>query len=129
MDWSNPKPAPGPLALVQDFINTRNHLRGGDLLEDAEAAATWLAGRGLLGEGERIEEAERRLLITFREGLRSLLLARNGGAPPDLELLDNLAAPAALRAVRVRFGPDAPPQIREAKESRRSEWWLGSSQW
>jgi hypothetical protein len=55
MDWSSPKPAPGPLALVQDFINTRNYLRGGDLLEDAEATTAWLAGRGLLGEGERIE--------------------------------------------------------------------------
>jgi hypothetical protein len=81
MAWSSPKPAPGSLALVQDFINTRNYLRGGDLLENAEAEATWLAGRGLLGEGERIEEAERRLLITFREGVRTLLLARNGGPP------------------------------------------------
>src|SRR5918998_1209906 len=113
MDWSNPKPAPGPLALVQDFINTRNHLRGGDLLEDAEAATTWLAGRGLLGEGERIEEPERRLLITFREGLRTLLLARNGGPPPDLELLGNLAAPAALR---VRFGSDGRPAIEPGSE-------------
>jgi predicted RNA-binding Zn ribbon-like protein len=113
MDWSNPKPAPGPLALVQDFINTRNYLRGGDLLEDAEAASTWLAGRGLLGEGERIEEAERRLLITFREGLRTLLLARNGGPPPDLELLGTLAAPATLR---VRFGPDGRPAIEPGSE-------------
>ena len=118
MDRSSPKPAPGPLSLVQDFINTRNYLRGGDLLEDAEAATTWLAGRGLLGEGERIEEAERRLLITFREGLRSLLLARNGGAPPDLELLDNLAAPAALR---VRFGPDGRPAIEPGSEGDPAE--------
>ena len=118
MDWSSPKPAPGPLALVQDFINTRNYLRGGDLLEDAEATTTWLAGRGLLGEGERIEEAERRLLITFREGLRTLLLARNGGPPPDLELLDNLAAPAALR---VRFGPDGRPAIEPGGEGGPAE--------
>jgi predicted RNA-binding Zn ribbon-like protein len=108
MDWSNPKPAPGPVALVQDFINTRNYFRGGDLLEDAEAATTGLAGRKLLEEGERIEEAERRLLVTFREGLRTLLLAHNSGPPPDLELLDDLAAPAALR---VRFGPDGRPTI------------------
>jgi predicted RNA-binding Zn ribbon-like protein len=113
MDWSSPKPAPGTGAPVQDFINTRNYLRGGDLLEDAEAATTWLAGRGLLGEGERIEEAEMRLLITFREGLRTLLLARNGGPPPDLELLGNLAAPATLR---VRFGPDGRPAIEPGSE-------------
>jgi hypothetical protein len=30
--WNNPKPAPGPLALVQDFVNTRNYFHGGDLL-------------------------------------------------------------------------------------------------
>ena len=88
------------------------------MLEDAEAATTWLAGRGLLGEGERIEEAERRLLITFREGLRGLLLARNGGPPPDLELLDKLAAPAALR---VRFCPDGRPAIEPEGEGGPAE--------
>ena len=35
MDCDNPKPAPGPLALVQDFANTRNYFHGRDLLGDA----------------------------------------------------------------------------------------------
>ena len=26
--WNNPKPAPGRLALVQDFVNTRNYFQG-----------------------------------------------------------------------------------------------------
>src|SRR4051812_38738776 len=107
VDWSNLKPAPGSLALVQDFVNTRNYFRGGDLLRDTEEATARLAERGLLGEGERVGEAERRRLVTFREALRGLLSANNGvvGAEPgaDARTLNGLAASAALR-VRFRSG-------------------------
>jgi hypothetical protein len=49
-DWNNPKPAPGSLALVQDFVNTRNYFRGGDLLAYVEEATARLVERGLLEE-------------------------------------------------------------------------------
>jgi predicted RNA-binding Zn ribbon-like protein len=42
-----------------------------------------------------------------------LLLAHNSGPPPDLELLGDLAAPAALR---VRFGPDERPATEPGSE-------------
>src|SRR5215217_8746999 len=83
--WNNPKPAPGSLALVQDFVNTRNYFQGGDLLGDAEEATLRLAECGLLEEGERIGEAERRRLVAFREALRGLLLAHNGVAEAEAE--------------------------------------------
>ena len=46
--WNNPKPAPEPFALVQDFVNTRNYFHGGDLLGDAEEATARLTELGLL---------------------------------------------------------------------------------
>src|SRR3712207_9428402 len=73
------KPAPGPLALVQEFVNTRNIMRGYDLLEDPEGAAGWLAVRGLLGGDARLTGEEWDCLVQFREGLRGLVLAHYGG--------------------------------------------------
>jgi predicted RNA-binding Zn ribbon-like protein len=121
--WNNPKPAPGPLALVQDFVNTRNYLHGGDLLGNAEEATARLAERGLLEEGERIGEAERRHLVDFREELRRLLLAHNGVAGEDAgALLDELVSSAALR---VRFGPDGHPTLAPAAEGGPAERIIG----
>jgi predicted RNA-binding Zn ribbon-like protein len=111
--WTNPKPAPGRLAPVQDFVNTRNYFQGGDLLGDAGEATLRLAERGLLEEGERIGEAERRRLVSFREALRELLLAHNGVAEAETQgqTLNDLVASAALR---VRFGPDGRPSLEPA---------------
>lgn len=108
MDWNNPKPAPEPLALVQDFVNTRNHLYGGDKLADVGGANAWLSGRGLMEGGERVGEEDRRRLVAFREGLRRLLLTHNGGPEADVGTLDDLIAPATLR---VRFRPDGRPSL------------------
>jgi predicted RNA-binding Zn ribbon-like protein len=111
--WNNPKPAPGSLALVQDFLNTRNYFQGGDLLGDVGEATLRLGEHGLLEEGDRIREAERRRLIAFREGLRELLLAHNGVAESEAEAktLNDLVASAALR---VCFGPDGRPTLESA---------------
>ncbi|MBA3474021.1 MAG: CGNR zinc finger domain-containing protein [Rubrobacter sp.] len=111
--WDNPKPAPETLALVQDFVNTRNYFRGGDLLGDAEEATVRLAERGLLEGGERVGEAERRRLVAFREGLRGLLLAHNGVGEEDARDLNYIVSSAALR---VRFGPDGRPDLEPVAE-------------
>jgi predicted RNA-binding Zn ribbon-like protein len=101
------------LALVQDFVNTRNYFRGGDLLGDADEATVRLAERGLLERGERIGEAERRRLVEFREGLRQLLLVHNGMAGWDAGGLNHLVSSAALR---VRFGSDGRPDLEPGAE-------------
>jgi predicted RNA-binding Zn ribbon-like protein len=106
--WNNPKPAPGSLALVQDFVNTRNYFQGGDLLGDAGEATLRLAERGLLEEGEQIGEAERRHLVAFREGLRELLQAHNGVTGAGARTFDDLVSSAALR---VRFEPGGHPVL------------------
>ena len=112
--WNNPKPAPGPLALVQDFVNTRNYFHGGDLLGDAEEATARLTELGLLQEGERVGEAERRRLVAFREALRGLLLVHNGMRGADAEALNKLISSSTLR---VHFGPDGHPYLDPAAES------------
>jgi predicted RNA-binding Zn ribbon-like protein len=113
MDWDNLKPAPGPLALVQDFVNTRNYFHGGDLLGDAEEATRRLTERGLLKKGESVGESERRRLVSLREALRGLLLVHNGAAEPgpDAEDLNGLVTSAALG---VRFGADGRPTLEPA---------------
>ena len=111
--WSNPKPAPEPLALVQDFVNTRNYFHGGDLLGDSQEATVRLAELGLLEEHERVGETERTRLIAFREGLRDLLLAHNGMTDADAGALNDLLGSAFLR---VRFGQDGRPDLEPVAE-------------
>lgn len=110
MDSDESKPAPGSLTLVQDFVNTRNYLYGGELLGDAEEATRRLTECGLLKEGESVGESERRRLVSLREALRELLLVHNGASEPgpDAEALNGLVASAALG---VRFGADGRPAL------------------
>ena len=109
MQWENVKPAPGRLALMQRFVNTRNYLSGGDLLADAEEATAWLTGHGLLGAGEeRIGKTEREHLVEFREALRSLLSANNGMPGADAQALNDFITSVDLR---VQFGPDGRPGL------------------
>jgi len=103
------KPAPGPLALVQEFVNTRNIMRGYDLLEDPEGAAGWLAERGLLGGDARLTGEEWDRLVEFREGLRGLLLAHNGGPEGGGSGVLNEMAEDAL--LRVRFDGEGAPGL------------------
>src|SRR5215204_6271805 len=111
MGWNNPKPAPGALSLVQDFVNTRNYLQGGDLLGGAEEATRRLIECGLLEEGESVGEAERRRLVDLREALRVLLLAHNDAAEPGpgADSLNDLGASAV--ALGVSFGGDGRPAL------------------
>ena len=108
--WNKPKPASGELGLVQDFVNTRNYLQGGDLLGSVEDADRRLAERGLLKMDESIGEVGKHVLVDFREALRALLLAHNGAAEPGpgVEGLNELAASAALG---VLFGSDGRPTL------------------
>jgi predicted RNA-binding Zn ribbon-like protein len=108
--WNNPKPAQGALGLVQDFVNTRNYLRGGDLLVSVEEADRRLAQRGLLEMDESVGETGWRVLVDFREALRALLLAHNGAAEPGpgVEGLNRFAASAVLG---VLFEADGRPTL------------------
>jgi predicted RNA-binding Zn ribbon-like protein len=99
--------APGPLALVQAFVNTvaeEGHFRW-EAIGDTGSLSSWLEGRGLLAGGESVGEADVARAKEGRAALRSLLAANNGrGADPAAIRALNLAAERAR--LTVRFGAD-----------------------
>ncbi len=113
MDWKDPKPAPEPLALVQDFVNTRDCLHGTELLGTAAELTAVLTERGLLQDGERLGESDRQRLLAVREGLRGLLLAHNNAVDRDASGTDAGALDQLVGHVwlRVAFGPDGRPTL------------------
>lgn len=93
-------PAPGALALVEDFVNTKHdeddHLRAPDEL------AGWLTERGLLPPDEPASHADLAVAVELRESLRGLLLANNGG-PADPGALTTLNRFAGRAPYHLRF--------------------------
>jgi predicted RNA-binding Zn ribbon-like protein len=98
-----PKKAPGPLRLVQEFLNTRDKEHGRDGLDSPAALRGWLEDRGLPSPS-RPTQRDIVQARDAREALRELVRANSGqSAPLDaIELLDELADAAALT---VRFDP------------------------
>ncbi|HEY6378255.1 MAG TPA: CGNR zinc finger domain-containing protein [Candidatus Dormibacteraeota bacterium] len=96
------KPAPGELAYIQAFVNTRNPEEVSDAVQTPDQMREWLMAVGLLpGRAPMVSAADHARLVALREALRQLLLA-NGGAVVDPEAValierEAVAAPAALR--------------------------------
>ena len=92
-DPGNRPPAPGPLRLVQAFVNTL------DIENGVEELVTPEALRGALPlADEPLDEADLAHALTVREALRELLLANNGGAVSHeaISILERAAAAAHL---------------------------------
>jgi predicted RNA-binding Zn ribbon-like protein len=96
------KPAPGELAYVQSFVNTRNVETDSEALQTPEQLGGWLTAVGLLPEGAgRLCAADLDRAVAFREALRAVLLGNAGmevdpGASALVEH-ESQTAPAALR--------------------------------
>ncbi len=75
-----PHPAPGPLRLIQDFVNTRRLDTGRDELGGPNELRAWLARRDLLGADAELHEAEWGAAITIRELLRTVIRSHTGVA-------------------------------------------------
>jgi predicted RNA-binding Zn ribbon-like protein len=71
--------APGRLALVERFVNTRDIEAGHDDLGTPEALGAWLAVHGLAAAGASWTAADLQRVLDLREGLRALLVTNNGG--------------------------------------------------
>ncbi len=99
------EPAPGALALVQAFVNTRDFEESRDDLSTPAGLDAWLRERGLLEGDAGLREGDHRRAIAVREALRALLLAHNGEAvdPDAVATLNDVAAAAPLE---VRFAGD-----------------------
>jgi predicted RNA-binding Zn ribbon-like protein len=100
-------PAPGSLALVQDFVNTVDREHGPDLLDDVAGFVEWLALRDLGGapHAPPPSTADLGRARVFREALRSLLLA-NHGTPPPAAARAVLEEAADRAGLRVRLPPE-----------------------
>lgn len=111
VDWKDPKPAQGPLAVVQGFVNTSDRMRGRDQLRTPEQAVTALVGLDIVRAGDRIDEVDRRRLVAFREALRALLVAHDGDdvdVPTAAQALDRIIGDVPMR---VRFSPGGRPML------------------
>jgi predicted RNA-binding Zn ribbon-like protein len=105
------KEAPGELALVRAFVNTRDIDHGKEELGDPAALAAWLSARGLLDEGTEASTGDVRRATWLREALRELLLSNNDGRPVPADaarVLDDVAARARLR---LRVGADGSARL------------------
>jgi predicted RNA-binding Zn ribbon-like protein len=98
--------APGRLALVQRFVNTRLHDFGIDRLGTAAKARVWLRSTGLLTPEAPLDEADAARLRRVREGLRALAVAnREGDLDPSAPA--ELANEGQTAIVRVQLGDHA----------------------
>jgi predicted RNA-binding Zn ribbon-like protein len=106
-------PAPGPLRLVQRFVNTNDLETGPDLLPDAGALRDWLAESGLLDPAAELGADDHGRAIELREAIRELV-SGHAGLPHDpgaMGTVNDAAARAGLRPVlddpHTRFEPSA----------------------
>jgi predicted RNA-binding Zn ribbon-like protein len=108
--------APGPLLVVQELVNTLDIEAGTDSIDSPAGLGTWLLDRAMAPGGLRPTGDDIARMAEFREALRALLHANNGGAIDPDELLSlNRAGRGGLR---VRFDEDGAaalePQPEEA---------------
>jgi len=97
-------PAPPPLDLVQDFVNTEIPDWDRDDIATPEAFGAWLAARGLLREGTTVDGETVTGAHALRAAIRDLALANTLGERPGVararEIDEALARfPLAVRLV------------------------------
>lgn len=86
------EPAPGPLALVQAFVNTEIPEWHRDDVGTPEALAHWLAARGLLEPGASATAEEFVRARAVRQALRELAFANTLDGPLDGEVRERIDA-------------------------------------
>lgn len=94
-------PAPAPLDVVQDFVNTEIPEWHVDELSSPAQLGAWLAQRSLLDGGETVDADEFLLARDVRAALRQLALANAAGSTARLE---RERADASLARVPLRLG-------------------------
>ena len=94
MDWN--EPAPGDLALLQEFVNTA------DLSDGSDELPGWLAANDAA-------DADQERVAVFREALRHVLVEHDDGAA-----IAALEAAADGATLAVAFGPHGAATLRPA---------------
>lgn len=101
-------PAPEPLDLVQDFVNTEIPDWHRDDIATPEALAAWLRARGLIRDDDSVGGEVFVAARALRAALRELALANTLGVPPGPERLEAIDAALAAFPLVVRVGGDGP---------------------
>lgn len=78
MEPGDRQPAPEPLRLVQQLVNTRDVMERTDRLDSPAALHAWAVARDLLDEDDKVSADDHRRALEVREALRALLLQHNG---------------------------------------------------
>jgi predicted RNA-binding Zn ribbon-like protein len=97
-------PAPPPLDLVQDFVNTEIAVWGVDDIATPDALADWLRSRDLLSDGAVVDADSFVRARALRRMLRVLASGSAQGATPDGDVRTESAAIAS--EARLRFDLD-----------------------
>ena len=95
--------APGDLATVGAFVNTRDVEQGTDEIATPETLRAWLSEAGLLEMAGEVTLDEVRLAREVREALRELLLVNNHGGPPAAGAVATLGDASRRAGLWVRF--------------------------
>ena len=101
-------PAPHPLGLVQDFVNTEVPDFQRDDIATPEELAAWLAGRGLAAPTDRVDAALFVEARALRAALRELALANTLGTAPAAERQRALDETLRLFPLEVRLDAGRP---------------------
>jgi hypothetical protein len=106
--------APGDLAIVQRFVNTRDIEQATDELASPAALAGWLAAAGLTPRPPIVHRPDLELALELREALRGVLRAHAGheGAAAASSRLSGIASDFAIV---LRVEPDG--RVRPAETS------------
>ncbi len=111
-------PAPGDLALVQAFMNSRWDLgRLGpdrDQFQSRDALARWFTSRGLLEAGTSVTATQRQRSLDVRDGLQALALVNNG-ATADFDLIARLNRALRVPALFVQLDPSTGPDFQATR--------------
>lgn len=103
--WYDRALAPGPLGVVQAFVNSADIEDREEGLGSADELRAWLAEHGLLDPETPVDETDVLRVVTLREALRELMRANNG-AVPDPAALAALDREVEAVGLRHSFGPD-----------------------
>jgi predicted RNA-binding Zn ribbon-like protein len=101
-------PAPEPLDLVQDFVNTEVPDWNRDDISTPAALSAWLRARGLIRPDDVVDGETFVAARALRAALRELALANTLGKPPPDERRAAIDAALGVFPLVVRAGADGP---------------------
>lgn len=107
-------PAPAPLDLVQDFVNTEIPEWARDDISTPAELTAWLRERALLAGEEEVDAAGFVTARALRGLVRELALLNTLGAEPDASLRDRFDRTVADARLVVELDPDGAMRLAPA---------------